>query len=125
MSSAFVTLWISASFIDVRDEFLLRLHGVTVSGLVLGTGVFPSGLVLGVQLLGALQALLLIESFSILLFLCALLGPGAFCCFLQRHIPHSLVCGDPPSVSWFEHPTEGYDSRDRSLWLFAAHVSSA
>ena len=41
---------------------------------------------------------------------------GALCCFLQRHIPHSLVCGDPPSVSWFEHPTEGYDSRDRSLW---------
>ena len=43
---------------------------------------------------------------------------------MQRHIPHSLVCGDPPSVSWFEQPTERYDSRDRSLWLFAAHVSS-
>ena len=26
--------------------------------------------------------------------------------------------------SWFEHPTEGYHSRDRSLWLFAAQVSS-
>ena len=49
---------------------------------------------------------------------------GALCCVLRRHIHHSLVCGDPPSVSWFEHPTEGYDSRDRSLWLFAAHVSS-
>ena len=34
------------------------------------------------------------------------------------------MCEDLPSVSWFEQPTEGYDSRDRSLWLFAAHVSS-
>ena len=30
----------------------------------------------------------------------------------------------PPSVSWSKHPTEGYDFRDRSLWLFAAYVSS-
>ena len=35
-----------------------------------------------------------------------------------------IVCEDPPSVTWFEHPNEGYDSRDRSLWLFAARVSS-
>ena len=49
---------------------------------------------------------------------------GALCCFRQRHIPHTLVWGEPPRVSWFEHPTERYDSRDRSLWLFAVHVSS-
>ena len=49
---------------------------------------------------------------------------GALCCFRQRHIPHTLVCGEPPRVSWSEHPSERYDSRDRSLWLFAAHVSS-
>ena len=80
-----------------------------------------SGLVLGVQIIGALRALLLIDSSSITLFLCASLSVlGALCCFLQRHILQSLVCEDPPSVSWFEHPTEGYDSRDRLLWLFAA-----
>ena len=33
------------------------------------------------------------------------------------------MCEDPPSVTWVEHPTERYDSRDRSLWLFAAHIS--
>ena len=43
---------------------------------------------------------------------------------MLRHILLNLVCGDPPSVTWFEHLTQGYDSRDRSLWLFAAHVSS-
>ena len=74
------------------------------------------------QFLDVLQALLLIDFSSIILFLCALLGPGpgASCCVLQRHIFHSLVCEDPPSVSWFQHPFEGYDSRDRSLWLFAS-----
>ena len=78
------------------------------------------GLVLGVQFLDVLQALLLIDFFSIILFLCASLGPGpgAFCCVLQRHVLHSLVCEDPPSVLWFQRPSEGYDSRDRSLWLF-------
>ena len=75
-----------------------------------------SGLVLDVQILGPLRALLLIDCSSITLFLL-----GALRCFLSRHIPQSRVW-DPPSVSWFEHPTEGYDSRDRSLWLFAAHV---
>ena len=34
------------------------------------------------------------------------------------------MCEDLPSVSWFEQPTEGYDSRDRLLWLFAARVLS-
>ena len=71
-----------------------------------------SGLVLVVQFLGALHALSLIASFSITLFLCASL------------ILHSFMCEDLPSVSWFEQPTEGHDSRDRSLWPFAAHVSS-
>ena len=37
---------------------------------------------------------------------------------------HSFVCGDPPSVTWLQHPTEGCDSGSRSLWLFAAHASS-
>ena len=86
---------------------------------------FLSGLVLVVQFLGALHALLLIESFSINLFHCASLGP--WCSPLlpaTSHILHSLMCEDLPSVSWFEHPTEGYDSRDRSLWFFAAHLSS-
>ena len=42
------------------------------------------------------------------------------CCFLQRHIPDSLVCGDLPSVSRFEQTTEGYDSvRSGSLWLMS------
>ena len=80
------------------------------------------GDVLGVQFLDVLQALLLIDFFSIILFLCASLGPGplSFCCVLQRHIPHSLVCEDPPSVLWFQRLSEGYDSRERSLWLFAS-----
>ena len=74
------------------------------------------------QFLDVLQALLLIDFTSMILFLCALLGPGpgASCCVLQRHILHSLVCEDPPSVLWFQHPSEGYDSRDRSLWLSAS-----
>ena len=77
-----------------------------------------SGLVLGVQILGALPALFLIDT----LFPARLSVLGALRCFMQRHIPHSLVCRDPPSVSWFEQPTEGYDSRDRSLWLFVAEA---
>ena len=80
------------------------LHSCIISATFLTTSSFAllaslSGLVLGVQILGALR------------------------CFLRRHIPYNIVCGDPPSVSWFEHPTERYDSRDHSLWLFAAHVS--
>ena len=87
--------------------------------------VFPASLslwsgFLGVQFLDVLQALLLNDFSSIILFLCASLGPGpgASCCVLQRHIFHSLVCEDPPSVLRFQRPSEGYDSRDRSLWLF-------
>ena len=49
---------------DFLDGFLLRLRGVSLSGLVLG-----------VQVLGALRALLLVGLSSITLFLCASLGP--------------------------------------------------
>ena len=47
------------SLIDVRDDFLLRLHGVSL-------------------FLASFWVLLLIDSLSITLFLCASLGPGAF-----------------------------------------------
>ena len=47
------------SLIDVRDDFLLRLHGVSLS-------------------LASFWVLLLIDSLSITSFLCASLNPGAF-----------------------------------------------
>ena len=47
------------SLIDVRDDFFLRLHGVSLS-------------------LASFWVLLLIDSLSITSFLCASLGPGAF-----------------------------------------------
>ena len=73
-----------------------------------------SGLVQGVQILGAPRALLLIDFSSITLFLCVSLGP--WCSPL-------LLATSHPSQSRV-HPTERYHTRDRSLWLFAAHVSS-
>ena len=46
----------------------------------------PSSLSLWVcSFLGVLQALLMIDFSSIIVFLCASLGPGAFCCVLQHH----------------------------------------
>ena len=105
-------------------------HSCILSATFLTAFFFSlSGLVLGVQFLGALRAFLLIEPVSILLFLCAFLSLGPFCCFPQRHInvtsfTASCVGMDLSSVSWFEHEqtTEVYDSRDRSLWPFAARV---
>ena len=70
------------------DDFLLRLRGVSLSGLVLG-----------VQILGVLRALHLIDFSSINAALLSVLG--ALPCFRQRHILHSLVHEDPPPVSWF------------------------
>ena len=82
--------------------------------------VLDGFLVSCVQILGALREPFSVRFVSPPRTPCSsarLLVLGALCCFLQRHIPHNLMCGDPPSVSWFEHPTERYDSRDRLLWL--------
>ena len=70
----------------------------------------------------------MIDSSSITLFLCASLGPGAFCCFLQRHILHSFMCEDLPSVLWFQHPFSPKDTtpeivRSGFLRLFASSTS--
>ena len=101
------------------------LHSCILSATFLTASSFAflaslSGLVLGVQILDAPRALLLMDHLA----WCSSLGPWCSRCFLQRHILHSIVCEDPPDVTWFEHPTEGYDSRRRSLLLFAAHVPS-
>ena len=93
---------------DVRDGFLLRLPGVSLwpcAGCAVPrcASCTPPDRICASAL------------FSVL---------GALCCVLQRHILHSFMCEDVPSDSWLEHPTEGFDARDRSLWPFAAHVSS-
>ena len=98
---------------DVRDGFLLRLPGVSLwpspgCAVPRCASCIPPDRIL-------LDHLVFLRFFSVL---------GALCCFLQRHILHSFMCEDLPSVSWLEHPTEGFDSRDRSLWPFAAHVST-
>ena len=90
------------------------LHSCILSATFLMASSFAfvaslSGLVLGVQSLGALRALSLISFFLLL--------PTT------SHPSQSRVWGSSFGL-WAVHPTEGYDSRDRSLWLCAAHVSS-
>ena len=98
---------------DVLDDFLLRLRGASLSGLVLG-----------VQILGTLRALLLIDFSSITSFLCASLGPR---CSLLLPATSSFTASSV-GILLGSHslsiPPKGTISRDRSLWLFAAHVSS-
>ena len=97
-----VSQLLTGSFGDIRDDLPPSPSWLSFFGLVLGA-----------MFLDVLQAILLID-FSSIIF-CASFGPGlgASCCVLQRHILHSLVCEDPPSVLVSaSHPTEGYDSRD-------------
>ena len=68
-------------------------------------------------------ALHLIDFSSINLFHCASLASW-YCLLLPAtsHPSQSRVWGSSFCLL-FEQPTEFFDSRDRSLWLFAAHVS--
>ena len=63
----------------------------------------------------------MIDPSSITLFLCASLGPGAFCHVLQRHILHSSCVRIFLRSCGFSIPSHrGYDFRDRLPWFFAS-----